>query len=295
MKKNLGYKILALVITIIIWLQISLLREQDTILNIPIRVVGISENLYIVGANELVIPINVTGRGIRILLYYLSDPFINYSGENITLGNNNIDLSILERSLPSNPYLLFSLIKSDISMTITTDRITQKRVPLIYDFNSDRDRETLLANDFIFEEIYVTLSGPGTELQSIEQVFTETIKADILKAKSQSIRLKSVNEHVVTIPSMIDLVKTTDMITSKTLPFIPIIHDDKFTIFPQRVTVKIEGKPDSLNLVTVNDISAFVVPDTSHDSANAEIRFRTPDYIKIIDYTPKSVNVRINP
>ena len=294
MKKNLGYKILALALTIIIWLQISLLREQDTVLNIPLKVIGISDNLYLVGANELIVPINVKGRGINILIYYLSDPFINYNGENITLGNNNLDLTVLEKSLPTNPYLRFSLLNSEFLMTINTDRISQKRVPLIYDFGSDRDRETLLANDFIFEEIYVTLSGPGTELQNIDQVFTETIKADILKARSQSIRLKSVNEHVVTIPSMIDLVKTTDMITSKTLPFIPIIHDEKITIFPQRVTVKIEGKPDSLNFVTVNDISAYVVHDLGPDITNADIQFRTPDYIKIIDYTPKSVNVRIN-
>ena len=295
MKKNIGYKILALIITIIIWLQISLLREQTTILNIPLKIIGISDNLYLVGASDLKIPVSVNGRGINILLYYISDPAINYNGENIVLGNNNLDMSILELSLPVNSNLRFSVVQNDYSMIITTDRIIQKRVPLIYEFASDRDKETLLADDFIFEDTYVTISGPGNEIQHIEQIYTETIRADIVRTRTHSIRLKSENEHVVIIPSIIDLIKTTDIIISKTLPFIPILHDHKTTIFPQRVTVKIEGKPDSLSLITINDISAYVNTDNVSDNTNAEIRFRIPDYVKIIDYTPKSVNVRISP
>ena len=293
MKKNLGYKILALVITLFIWLQISLLREQTTIINIPIRIIGISDDLYLMGVNELKVPINVHGRGINILIFYLSDPSINYNGENIILGNNIIDLGLLEQSLPINPKLRFSFVQSVINLTITTDKIVSKRVRLIYDFYSNIDKEALLANNYIFEDFFVTISGPGYQIESIEYVYTEIIKLDIIKDENPHIRVKPINEHVLTLPSVINLVKTTEMISSKTLPFIPIIHDEKVIIFPQRVTVKIEGKTDSLSLVGANDIIAYVAPDLHSDKEETEIRFRKPNFVNIIDYTPKSVSVQI--
>ena len=294
MKKNTGYKILAVIITILIWLQIGLLTDQTTVISVPLHLVNISDDLYLIGVNDLKIPLHIRGRGINIFTFYFSDPKITYNSEQFVLGNNALDFSMLEQSLPTHPNLRFSLIQKEIQITITTDTITQKRVPVTYDFASELDRQTLIQNDFLFDETYVTISGPGYEIQNIDEVFTEKLKVDILKQRTPDVRLKSVNENVIIIPALISLSKINDMIASKTLPFIPINHDEQVMIFPQRVTVKIEGKPDSLAQVSPDDITAFVTFDGNTDDTDIEISFQIPDHIKIIDYTPKTVNMRKN-
>jgi hypothetical protein len=293
MRNNLGYKIFALVITIFIWLQISLLREQNTTINIPVRIVGLTDNLYLYKNADVKIPVLVTGRGMYILMYYLSDPSIYYSGEDIRLGKYALDVKKIEKSIPTYSNLRFSVVDTEYSVEVTTDRIIQKKVPVIFEFISNKDKETLIADHYIFDDYFVTISGPGEEIQNIENIFTEHIKSDILKAKDKNIRLRPVNEHIVIVPPSIELMKTSDLVSSKTLAFIPILHNEsKVTIFPERVTVKIEGKLDSLYSVVAEDIVAYIDGNITEDTDQVEVYFSKPKYIRIIDYTPKYVSLK---
>jgi hypothetical protein len=285
-------KIFAVAITIIIWLQVNLLTEQCVTRDIPIRIDEVADNLYLYKNNDFRVPIKISGRGLDIIKFIFKGSSINYPGDSVTPGKYNLDYETLKNSLPEFGELKFTVIDKEQPLEVTTDRIMQKKVPVVYDFNSDKDKETLLNNNYLFEEYFVTISGPSQEVQNIEQVSSNKIKSDIMRARNKNITLKSVNEHIVIVPPTIELTKSTDITTTKTIQFIPIEHDQtKLDIFPQRVTVKIEGKLDTLNKITAEEITAYIQHDGRTNEA--DILFRKPDYIKIIDYTPEKVNVTV--
>ena len=278
----------ALLLSIIVWLIIKLLQEQTTTINFSIRIVNIPENIYIFDNKDIKIPVMVKGTGLNILVYYLSNASIDYNGSDIVMGDNFLDIERIRASLPYHKTLEFTTIQSDNPFIISTDRILQKRVPVVFDFYSERDRERFIENNYTFDDIYVTLSGPSVDIQRLDKVHSERISADFMKRKVISIRLVSVGEQVVIIPPFIELQQASEIISTRTFSFLPIHVSSDISIFPQRVTIIIEGKQDFLNTLTDNDIYAYV---TDNDNNELDIHFTLPDNVKIVDFTPTKVSV----
>lgn len=294
-KKNSNLKILAFFIAFIIWLQLTLLEEQITVMNIPIRVVNVPDNLYLYKQEILKIPLRVKGRGIHILLFFLSGPTIDYNGSGLKQGNNLINMDTLQESLPFNPDLTFQGLKSDNILILTTDRIVQKEVPVVFQFETERVKQNLINEKYSFNDVNVLISGPSLEINKTDAVYAERISNDFLKSRRRNIRILPVNEHLVIVPPQIELKQVTELITSKTISYIPIYHNqDLYNIFPQRVSIKIEGNSDSLKLINQEDIRAYILEQDYTITNEAEIQFKIPNYIKIIDYTPKKVSISIN-
>ena len=293
MKNTNTLKVLAVIVAIIIWFVINLLKEHTTMINHPIRIVNVPSNLYLFENEEISLPVMVSGTGINILLYYLTTPSIDYNGSDIVMGSNLLDMERLNSSLLHHVSLSFSIIPIENSFVVNTDRILQKRVPVLFDFFSDSDKEILLENDYNFDDIFVTLSGPSIELQRIDHAFTEKISSDILQRRRRNVHLKPINEHIVIMPAFIELTQASEVTSTRTIPFIPIKYDDSFlSIFPDRVSVIIEAKQDSLNMVTADDITAYILDYDVRDVTELNIYFMKPDFVRIVDFTPSKVSAR---
>ncbi|MCL2063483.1 MAG: hypothetical protein FWG98_03795 [Candidatus Cloacimonetes bacterium] len=293
MKKNNVLKVFAVILAFIIWLLVSLLKEQIATIYLPVRIVNVPENIYIFENEEILIPVLVQGTGINILIFYLADTTIDYNGSDFVMGSNLLDMDRIASSLPIQRNLALSTISTENNFLISTDRLDQKRVPVIFEFFTEIDRRNLLENNYYFEDFFVTISGPSAEIRRIDHAFTEKISSDILRQRRKNIRLQSISEHIVIVPTFIELQQASEVISTKTFTFLPIFYDeDSISIFPQRVTVIIEGKLDSLNLVTPHDINAFVHATDLEEFMELDVRFIKPDYVRIVDYTPARVSAR---
>ncbi|MDD4156161.1 MAG: hypothetical protein PHY08_06260 [Candidatus Cloacimonetes bacterium] len=293
-KNNLNLKILALLIAIMIWFQITLLQEHQTIINIPIRVVNVSDNLYLYKQDSLKIPFRIKGKGIHLLIFHFSNPTIDYNGSNLTLGNNLINMETLKESLPYNPNIDFQSKKTEDLIILTTDKIQQKEIPVNLQFKSEQTRTNLINENYSINDLFVTISGPALEINKIESINSEEIDTDLIKSKKKFIRLLPVNEHIVIVPPQIELKQASEIIDTKTFSFIPIYHNSEtYEIFPQRISIKIQGKRDSLKSISSEDIKAYIQDlDYSHND-EATVYFKPIPSIKIIDYTPKKVSIKI--
>ena len=292
MKKNNMLKIFAVVIAVIIWFLINLLKEQTTTINLPIRILNVPENIFIFENEEARASVMVHGTGINILLFYLREASIDYNGSDFVMGNNVIDIERLNSSLPKNKNLSFTAINTDNPIVINTYRILQKRIPVFFDFNSENDKQMFLENNYNFDDIYITISGPSVEIQRIDNIFTEKIGSDILRQRNKNIRFRSINENIVVIPPFIELEQVPDIIATRTLTAIPIVFDrDDISIFPERVSVIIEGKQDLINQLSAEEIIAFILEHDLNETMELNVNFSVPDFVKIIDYTPMKVSV----
>ena len=292
MKRKYWYLIFAIIITIAIWLQLTLLDEQTTMVQVPIRITNFPDNLYLYN-QTLSVPVIVAGKGIDLINSYLSMQVIEIDGSGFVLGENVLDRDSIERLLPVRPDLSINLISSENSFVFTTDLYQQKRIPVVLSFRSDSDREFFINNNFSIEGYYITISGPSRLIQEIEHVYSENININIIRNRRQNIRLNPINEHVTLIPTIIELQSITEMIITRTLTLIPIQYDNtRFSIFPQRVTIIVEGEAEMLNQLTIDDIVAYFNDEQMEDMSEVEILFALPDYIKIIDITPQRIGVR---
>jgi len=105
---------------------------------------------------------------------------------------------------------------------------------------------------------------------------------------------QSTNENTTLISTVIEPHSVVETIARRTIPLIPIQFDDSsLSIFPQRVTIIIEGEADLLNSLTVDDFVAYI-PNINFTEVNeAEILFILPENVKVIDITPQRVTVNV--
>jgi len=293
MKPNYLFLFLTILVSALIWLQINLSREQNTVLHIPIKITNLPENLYLFPQTDIIVPVRVVGKGLNVLFYYLSERILYYNGKDISLGENILDVTKIEYTIPKNNKLTLSPFQSEEMVLFTADIIIQKTVPIIYDFYSDNDKIALQNNSYVFDDIPVIVSGPGQLINSVNAIFTDKIGAEILKSKSQVVRLISPSEHIMVTPQSIELRLITKTLASKTVTFIPIAYNSqKYSIFPERVSVKIEGTIEALNSIYPEDIIASIHDIEYKDLASATIELHVPENVRILDYTPSNVTVK---
>jgi len=294
MKPNYLFMFLTVIVSGLIWLQINLSREQITVINMPIKITNLPENLYLFPQADIVIPVRVAGKGLHILFYFFEDHLLFYDGSTVKLGENTLDLSKIDYSGQKNANLYFSAWQSEENTSFIADVILQKTVPIIYDFYSENDKISLQNNSYVFDEINVTISGPGQLVSEINSIFTDKIGAEILKSKSQVVRLNTPSEHIMVTPQSIELRLVSKTLSSKTLTMIPIAYNNlKYTIFPDRVSVKVEGTIETLNSITNADISASINDLEYRDLTTAKINLSVPQNVKVLDFTPTTVTVKI--
>ena len=292
MKKNISFMLIAFFVAILIWFQVNLLREQDIVIDLPVRIINIPEDLSLSQSDATTIPIRVRSSGFQILWFYFSGQTINYNGSDAVQGENTLDMARVVLSLSSYNNLHFTLLNTSQPITFYVDKIEYRQVPVIFDFYSDGDKEILTENNIIFDEYLVLLSGPSLKIQNIESVHTEQIRSTYLQQSNKSIRILPVGDDIIIVPDFLELKQIPDVVSTRTISSIPInFNHNVISIHPTRVAVRIEGKLDVINAITINDIHAFI-DQSDHDNKQATIQFVPIPNTKIIDFTPHQVSIR---
>ncbi len=287
MNKNLTLKVLAVVLAILIWLQINLLKDQTVNVRIPVRIVNVPDNIYVDKNKNLSLKFEIKGQGIAIISYLIANPSLEYDASSLTIGKN---ILVRERILPffkKYKQLKFTPLENIENTHVSTERIVQKKIPIQLLFKSDKDKQYFYSQQIDIEEKSAIISGPSNDVQNIDIVYTEEITEDLLK-DSKKIKFNLNNERIIIIPAQLSLVSQKQMITSRTISNIDIENNNDFVIFPDQVSVIIEGKRDSLNAFNSSNIKASVNPN------NGEIivELENTNSIKIKDFTPQKVTIR---
>jgi hypothetical protein len=279
--------VLAVVLAILIWLQINLLKDQTVNVRIPVRIVNVPDNIYVDKNKNLSLKFEIKGQGIAIISYLIANPSLEYDASSLTIGKN---ILVRERILPffkKYKQLKFTPLENIENTHVSTERIVQKKIPIQLLFKSDKDKQYFYSQQIDIEEKSAIISGPSNDVQNIDIVYTEEITEDLLK-DSKKIKFNLNNERIIIIPAQLSLVSQKQMITSRTISNIDIENNNDFVIFPDQVSVIIEGKRDSLNAFNSSNIKASVNPN------NGEIivELENTNSIKIKDFTPQKVTIR---
>lgn len=287
MRTNVSLKILALIIAILIWLQVNLLKHQEIKMKLPVRVINVPENIYVSKQDSLRLNFQVEGEGIVLLLFYLSNPYLEYDASTLSIGKNSLTLEKFGPFFEKYKQLNFKLLDHIEKSSLSAERIVQKKVPIQLNFESPQVKETFYAQQIDADERSVMLSGPLLDIQKIDIINTEPITESMIK-ENRKIKFENISDKILLIPSQLTLIKQKQSTINRTFNNIPIeLSDKKISIFPDRVSVIVEGKQDTIKVIDASHIKAFV----KNDEGDIEVRIDHQN-IKIIDFTPQKVRIK---
>lgn len=285
MKNNLGFKILAVVIALIIWVQLNLLKEQSITMNIPLRIINVPENLYVDKSEIIKLKLQVYGAGIDVLSYYLSNPHIDYDASVMMVGRNALAEEKIIPFLRRYNNLKFALLEEVDRINIIAERIVQKTVTVHIDFDSIEAKEYFAAQQLELSEKSILLSGPVADIRNIEHATTEPISVAMIKG-NKKVRFEMGTSKVLVIPPHLSFVKNEQPLTTKTFVNIEIDNpDNNIVMFPSSVAVIIEGNKDIIETIKSSDIQARV----NRLNSVVEVRLLNHTNVDIIDFTPRTV------
>lgn len=290
LQENLGLRILSLVIAIFVWMQYLLVSEQNSVINLPVTLRSIPENITLANFPKS-IPFQVRGRGLDIIKLKLSRTNVFIDAGNIKPGTDIISLSNYTIDLPQNIQLELLGPADTDKLAIHADEFHQKKVPVFLSFTNDYTREHFYSLNYSIIPEQITIFGPKSKVQLVDKVTTETITNNMLEQSEFNVKLNPLPNDVSTSETQIKIKLSASFNTTKIIDNLPVTVSEGKKCIPSSVTIKLSGNSDVLNSLDIKEIKTGI---DEHPDAQGfySVRVEVPNSVKLIDITPKRVRLK---
>jgi YbbR domain-containing protein len=286
LKDNLGLRVFAMFLAVILWMQSILVSEQRSVVSFPLTLRDVPLGITLENIPEQ-LSFNVRGKGLDILRMILSKPTVSIDASMISVNTDQIPLQDYIIDLPENINVSF-LGPSDAELlNIQADVFHQKSVPIRLDFANTYTQNRLSEMTYRITPETVTIFGSRSRLQNISMILTQSIDQEILSAGRAEINLVlpyddvSLSEDSVTL-SISGIQEATRVFTDVSLPAGHI---------PSRIAVRLQAPASILERISEDDIAASVMVNAD-ESGLYPIMIVVPENVQVIAVTPDRVRKR---
>lgn len=269
----------------ILWLLNTLGKDYTASVTYPVRFINAPENKEIINELPNKLELKVKGYGYTLTQYKFNiglQPIIIDINE-LTKNWDKIDSNhyyILSRSLKNklqrnlNKDIKLMSIEPDTVHVKLADIITQK-VPVHLNMMLDFEEQHMQFGDIIIKPDSVTISGPQTVLDTINQIKTEYIQLTnvhesknfpaFLKAPGQvDLKTKQVRIHI-------PVTQYTEKSISVPLQLKNVPDSVELKVFPEEVSVKCKVALDNYEQINKEDFKLFVDYNETKDNINNKL------------------------
>ncbi|RLC48298.1 MAG: hypothetical protein DRI23_10530 [Candidatus Cloacimonadota bacterium] len=292
MKNNLLIKVLVLLIAVLLWAQQILLRTHTVVLDVPIQLINIPEDLAIEQIELPKIPVKVRGKGLDIISANISKVTIDVDASNFLYGKNRIRFDEKNINYSDRIHLFIVEMQDDSNLQVSMDKLVEKKKPISIQFASAKDEEFFIENKIINTQQRVTLKGPLALVSEIKNIKTQKISKKMVVDNKLNVSLINPHENIQLLKDTIVLEITQTKIVNKTISLIPIKFPDSenITIIPQKVSVMVRGPEELVEKLDINTITANLELGKIRKNFT-DVSFELPSGIKIVEFTPKKIQV----
>ncbi|PIF01880.1 MAG: hypothetical protein CR965_01170 [Paludibacter sp.] len=292
--------LLFLFFSVLLWFTQALDRERVSTLNIPIRYIGLPEDVRLMGNVPQKVKVKVEDKG-AILMHYakqnlvpltfnLEKKITTQEGK-ILITQQNLFNSVSKYVRPTTAILKISLD----SILLSYSRLMTKEVPVKLDTNISLASQYMYSKKIKIEPRSVKVYGSKSALNSFNEVFTEEIKIKKLKETTQ-LNVKLVNPDSKKIQYNTQEVKVefyVEKFTEKKVELpITIINNrkkEKIKLFPSTLEVSYNIGLNHYKKVRESDLQLIF---DARKAKKMQSRFYTP---KVVVNSPFISNVNISP
>jgi YbbR domain-containing protein len=262
--QNLGIKTLCLLIASLLWLQAAATTDVEEILRLPVRVVGLTDSLTVIGG-RLPDTISVRVRGNRLQL--LSADLLQDRRGSVDLdltgmgpGHHRYDVSVLDVDAPGTALD----VVPGVSLDIHVEHLVSRPVEIRLNRTGSLPAGFVFVTELELSPTEVVVTGPESLLGAITEVETSALSLDGRQQSfSETVPLVPPGEEVVLRPVEVAVSAGVEPVEERIFDSVPLTvlrEEDSLRIelVPPQARVVVRGAKSVLAALRSEDISAVV-------------------------------------
>lgn len=296
MKSDTIAKIIVLLITIVLWMHVNLTKEQTTEMAVPIMLQDLPVDLVYDSAQPLSIPLQLTGSGFDLVITRLNDHLFRVPAAGMHYGDNEIVVSREQLVVPDIVTLKLNFGADGNKRKIFLDKIVTESRGVELNYASTKDEEYFIRNRIGNSNQNITITGPDRVVSQIKRIQTTPISRKMIDDGSFAVTLLQPDSRVTMDKNAISLTVVTSKQVNRTFSLIPVVypHDLNISIIPQKVSAMVRGPEEVVDEMTVNSLKARLNTSQMWISNSGTVDFDLPAGVKLIEYTPKKIQIQKN-
>lgn len=269
MKNIVSFRIIAILLVLLLWMQDKLVSIQQQTFHLKVKK----------KTETTQYKFQLEGKGFYLLQFLLhhskKKPFIS-EAEFVKI-KKNWDHKISFKQIDT------------ISEALPLNNITTKKVPIHFAFENQKTK-SLFSQNYLITTHDIRITGTEKELSNIQTIHSKPITFQQI-GKNEAIHIHLTAPQNVQLSSENLTFKPKKDRIQKTFSLIPIQISKNYNveIFPQKVSCKISGNFKEIHQIQKESIIPYIIWNQKDDFA--EIAFKKPQKIQIIDYTPQKVRI----
>lgn len=296
MKSDTIAKIIVLLITIVLWLHVNLTKEQTTEMAVPLLLHDLPSDLVYDSAQPLTMPVLLTGSGFDLVITRLNDHYFKVPASGMQYGDNAIVLSAEALVVPEIVSLQVDFSPDGNERKLFLDRIVTETRGVELEYASTKEEEYFIRNRIGNSNQNITITGPERVVSQIKRIKTVPISRKMMSDGSIAVTLMRPDPRVTMDKTALNLTIITSKQVNRTFSLIPVEypHDLNISIIPQKVSAMVRGPEEVVDKMTVNSLKARLNISQMWISNSGTVDFDLPAGVKLIEYTPKKIQIQTN-
>lgn len=293
MQNNLLLKFIVIIFSILLWYQLVLMQEQVSEIEVPIKLLNLSEDLIFDESSKQTFPIKIRANGMDLLFFKLSNSYFEIDASNLKYGKNFIKLDDYMLHYSERVDLEVISIDNTNRHIINIDKIITSFKPINIIYASQKDQEYFVKNKIITGKNKIELTGPKSIIDTLKSIDTEPANRKDVKDGKISLKLTSKFDYIGMDKDFINLQVSRTQTVIRTISLIPISYpeDENITIIPQKVSIMVSGPKEIVNKLNKHSISATLDYNKLLNNKTAKVNFQLPVGVNLLEYTPNRIQI----
>ena len=286
LKDNLGIRLFALFLAILIWLQSVLVSEHRSVVSLPVNLRNMPQNITLENLPQS-IPFAVKGKGLDIIRLMMAKPRVNIDAASITPNTEIISLENYVIDMPENVDVSLLGPADTDQLAIQADVFHRKTVNVELTFADALTQSRMKELRYTLNPSKVTIFGPKSRITNLVSIKSKAITQDMLADARHELELQIPGNDISVSDKSVLLSISGAQESSKVYPNIALVQ----IYTPSSIAVRLSGPGAALDRLAGSQIKA-VVSEEADEAGLFSVDLILPDDIQVIAITPDKVRKR---
>jgi len=282
-------KIIALALGLLLWFHVATDKVYNYQLSLPVTEVSLDANLALSQPPPESLMVVVSATGKQLLRQKWRDRGLKVIATGLTPGRHQLKLTA-SNSFLASPSTEVSLdeIVSPSTITLFVDRLSEKIARVLPDIISEPDEGFAVAEISLAAPSEVTVTGPVTVVNRINEVYTQRKELRGLRNNLDlTLALQKPNGYGLELePDSVSLTVRVVPVKTRVFNDVPIViynspPNQTTTTQPTSVRIELTGPPDEIDLLNVNAIIASADYAKINDSGRTALKIDCPTKFRV--------------
>jgi YbbR domain-containing protein len=257
---NLGLKLVALLLSVLVYLNVYTDRPATQIVSFPLQVADLPDSLSVAGSIPAAVQAELRGTGKQLIRLRITEPPLKLSLAGIGVGHYERALTPADLPLPTTYDLTVERIVSPRTVELEIDRRLHKVLPVAARVEGVPSNGVFWSGSLVADPAAVEVSGPARTVAKLDSVrlsvVTIAAKHDTVHA---TIGADDLPDWCTMTPDQVAITVPLEPAASRrlTLPIAAPRGGEEYTVTPDHVTITISAPRATMAATHLEDLHVY--------------------------------------